>query len=415
MFTGRMPRRLGLGQAPKRTATSCRPVLEALRHVLLPEVLRGAGYATAAMSANMWVSPASGFATGFDKFITLKSERCDTIATSGLRPRLRWDIDALRGRADDGAEEAAVWLNRWLASAPRRPFFWFVNLVECHSPYMPPRPYHGLSAWQRLLAAEEARRYQTFESIWVRALGGGGDISEGAIARMRNLYASSILQMDAWLSRVLETFDRHGRLDDTLVIVTSDHGENLGEAQLIGHAFSLDDRLIRVPLISAGPGAFNDDTVCSLVDVPRMLAAALDIAEHPWQDRQMPDGIAVAQFDPLVLPGDSDLTKFVSKHRLGETAIRRCTVPLTCATDGRLKLMRDGDDELVYDLAEDPLELHAQPLSSAVLSQHEAALEPLRRAALSATVAATVDADDVPIDDAERNELERRMRLLGYM
>src|SRR4051794_15052212 len=68
MFTGLMPRTLGLGQAPGGTAAGARAVLEARRDQMLPEVLRRAGYATAGVSTNLWIADYSGFATGFDAF-----------------------------------------------------------------------------------------------------------------------------------------------------------------------------------------------------------------------------------------------------------------------------------------------------------------------------------------------------------
>ena len=68
MFTGSLPRALGLGQAPGSRREGCRPILEANRDRVLPEVLRRNGYATAAVSANVWIAPESGFATGFDRF-----------------------------------------------------------------------------------------------------------------------------------------------------------------------------------------------------------------------------------------------------------------------------------------------------------------------------------------------------------
>ena len=57
---------------------------------------------------------------------------------------------------------------------------------------------------------------------------------------MRHLYGRSVAYADDWLGRLLETLDGRGLLDETLVIATSDHGENLGENRLFGHAFSLD-------------------------------------------------------------------------------------------------------------------------------------------------------------------------------
>jgi len=73
-------------------------------------------------------------------------------------------------------------------------------------------------------------------------------------------------QMDDWLANILESLDARGILDDTLVIVTSDHGENFGEGGLIGHGFSLDERLVHVPFVASGPGSerlkgFLDNTI----------------------------------------------------------------------------------------------------------------------------------------------------------
>ena len=67
------------------------------------------------------------------------------------------------------------------------------------------------------------------------------------------------------------------------MILLSDHGENFGEDGLIGHGMSLDNRLIQVPFVVAGPGAENIE-LTSLVDLPREIARACGIANHPWRD-----------------------------------------------------------------------------------------------------------------------------------
>src|SRR3954470_17678282 len=68
MFTGLLPRALGLGQAPGGAPQGAKPVLEGQRDRLLSEVFRRAGYATRAASANLWISPHSGFEIGFEEF-----------------------------------------------------------------------------------------------------------------------------------------------------------------------------------------------------------------------------------------------------------------------------------------------------------------------------------------------------------
>src|SRR5438552_1415851 len=100
---------------------------------------------------------------------------------------------------------------------------------------------------------------------------------------MRRMYSGSIRYMDDWLGRVLERMDGAGLLEDTLVIVTSDHGENLGETGLIAHASSLDNRLLHVPLVMSGPGA-SGAAIESLASVPRLIAELTGLDDYPWDD-----------------------------------------------------------------------------------------------------------------------------------
>jgi len=408
MFTGSLSRALGLGQAPGGTPHGCRQVLEGCRDRLLPDVLRRAGYVTGAVSANLWVSPQSGFDIGFDEFVTVRGSR-GVECGPGLRPRLTWLAEGVRARVDDGAAEAERLLEGWMDRDRSVPFFWFVNLVECHSPYLPPRPYNDLSLSQRLLTASEQRRHLTLGAIW-RACAGGFDIPQPALRRMRHLYSRAVRLMDDWLGRVLERLDERGILEDTLVIVTSDHGENLGEGNLIGHSFSLDNRLIAVPLISAGPVGLGGGDLVSLAQLPRLIAEAVVIGEHPWRDDPTRDGLPVAQFDALVPADDPRARRAVEEWGLGEDAVRRVTTSLTCVTDGRLKLPRDGDRDLLLDLVGDPLELHPVPADGSRVPPS------FRRALEAAAVPGHTEPPTVTeVPDDEREDLERRMRLLGYM
>jgi arylsulfatase A-like enzyme len=379
MFTGLLPRAAGLARAPARTPQSCRPVLEAHRSQLLPEVFRRAGYATAGVSANLWIGEHSGFDTGFDEFHSVESGRHAGLHDRSPRARARWAREAARARVDDGASAARSIVRGW---STREPFLWFVNLNECHSPYLPSRPYSDLGLLGRLRAAEEARRYLTLDAIR-RACTGGLEVPEEALERMRRLYAGAIRLMDDWLADVLEHLDEHGVLDDTLVVVTSDHGENFGENGLMAHAFSLDERLTHVPLVAAGPGADELAELVSLADLPRALARAAGI-RHPWG----PDlcaGVAVAEFDP---PTGSALTP-----------------PLTMATDGACKLVRRGSVEELFDLDEDPLEEHPLAPTDPRADQLRAALDP---------APAIVGSQAEPRPE-ELAEVADRMKLLGYM
>jgi arylsulfatase A-like enzyme len=404
MFTGLLPRDAGLIRAPARTPHSCRDVMEGHRDRLLGEVFRRAGYATAGVSANLWIDATSGFDIGFDRWRSVESARQGGLHDPKPVARAKWALEAVRARADDGAREAGESLRSWAGELrPGDPFLWFVNLNECHSPYLPPRPYSDVGPLARLRAAEEARRYLTLVAIW-RACAGGLTVPDEALDRMRHLYARSVKLMDDWLADLLGTLDARGVLDDTLVVVTSDHGENFGENGLLAHAFSLDERLTHVPLVAAGPGAEHLRGLRSLADLPRALAAAVGI-EHPWGEPLCPE-ISVAQFDPPTGPDDERVRRSVEEWGVGEAGLRVMTTPLTSATDGVLKLVRRGAEELLFDLAADPLEEH--PLAA---SDPRGA--PLR-AALDPTAAVTVTSQ--PEASAEElAEIEERMKLLGYM
>lgn len=413
LFTGLLPRANGLIRAPGGKPAGCRPVLEAQAATLLPQVFRDAGYRTRAISTNLWLTERSGFDLGFDEFVTVDTQRQAALHLDDRRSRLRWGWEAVRARADDGAAEAGNVLKSWIERGSDQPFFCFVNLIECHSPYLPPAPYSGLGPLDRWRAAGEARRHLTLDAIW-RACAGGFDVPPEAIERMRRLYADSVRALDDWLGGVLEALDGSGVLDETLVVVTSDHGENLGESGLMGHAFSLDQRLLHLPCVNAGPGAFASEHAHSLADLPRLLADAVGITDHPWRE-SLQEGVAVAQFDPPAGPDDPRTRDAVRHWGLGEEALKRVTTPFTCATDGRLKLVSKPGGEALYDLEADALEERPVDLSTgeppAEIGHLRAALDqPAARAVWNGRSArpATPQAE-------ETAELEDRMRLLGYL
>jgi arylsulfatase A-like enzyme len=261
-------------------------------------------------------------------------------------------------------------------------------------------------------AAEEARRYYTLGPIW-SACAGITSVPEATLDRMRRLYAGSIRYMDDWLGDVLESLDRAGLLDDTVVVVTSDHGENLGQGGLVAHAFSLDERLISVPLVIAGPGA-DGASISSLVELPRLVAELTGVDDHPW-DFVPPAGCAVAQFDPLVAPDDPNPA--ASLAGLPPDAHAMLTTPLTCAVADGLKLVRRGEREELFDLVADPLEARPLPPEAVAEDGRGALLARLRGALEDPVMQRRVPVADVARSEQghEVRDLEERMRLLGYL
>lgn len=403
MFTGLTPRAAGLAGSPGITTVDCRPAMEHHRDRLLPSVLRRHGYATKGISCNMWITEESGFATGFDEFVTVRTPRTSSMATPGWRATARWGMHALAGAHDDGGDVALETVARFLHDDGGQPFFCFVNLVECHSPYLPPRPYASVNPITRLRTGMANRRHMTMGAIW-RACLGGYDISNADLELLRDGYERSIRVLDDWIARLLELLDRRGILDETLLVVTSDHGENFGENRLIGHSFSLDDRLIKVPFVAAGPGAPRLDRVASLVELPRLLAAAADIVDHPWCEA-LPDGVAVAQFDATA-HRDVRTIDVLREWNLGDEALEVLTSPQTAVTDGRFKLHRRCGTDVLFDVVSDPLETNPLPAAQAPPRLRDI----LENAANDTTPQLVHDPSA-----RDSSDIEDRMKLLGYL
>lgn len=383
---------------------------------MLAEVLRRNGYVTLGATTNVWAGRASGFDTGFSEFVELDTSRHNELG-GGIRKRLRWDLDALRGHSDDGARQATSVISHWLGDVRSDPFFLFANLVECHSPYLPPRTYlGGASMLTRLRAAHDAQRYLTFDGI-TRACLGIDPIPEASLKRMRRLYAASLRYLDDWIAGLLRSLSERRLDDSTLVIVCSDHGENLGEGGFITHGLSLDDRLLRVPFIAAGPGAEAFEGIKSLQELPSRIAAAVGLREHPW-DGGLINGLPVAQWDQFSLPA-AELEAFAARLGVGVDALGRLTSPLTCAVSGRFKLVvgADPSDEALYDLEADPLEVAPLREEGAMVARSGHTLTALRSAVQDPRVQATGEVNLEPdaLSAGETADIERKMRLLGYM
>ena len=331
---------------------------------LLPEVMRRNGYETRGVSCNLWISPESGFDLGFDEFVAVDGPRTTDMVTPGVSGHgaVGVAVAAVR-RTTTAPRRPTRILGRFLDERSRRPFFWFVNLVECHSPYLPPRTYDDLGTPIARVRPGWPRKHMHLGAIWKACLG-GFDISDRDLELLRHYYERSIRWLDDWIARFLEDLDRRGVLDETIVVVTSDHGENFGEGRLIGHSFSLDDRLIRVPFVAAGPGVEGIDRVASLVELPALLAGLVDIDDHPWGAAGLRDGIAVAQFDA---PSDRDekAQSAVDGWGLGTDALDLLTSDQTAVTDGAHKLVRRAGADVLFDLGADPAEARPLPATEA--------------------------------------------------
>lgn len=140
---------------------------------------------------------------------------------------------------------------------PNQPIFTFINLMGTHMPYRPPHEQierfapHVLKDRQ---AQTYLRRFNSDVYGWLAPL--MGDLDAQQKVTLDGMYDAEVAAQDAQVGAFFKKLEQSGRLDQTLVIICADHGEHLGEKQLMGHSLSIYNELIQVPLIirdASGP------------------------------------------------------------------------------------------------------------------------------------------------------------------
>ena len=212
----------------------------------LAEVLGRLGYATVGIVANtQYAGAGTGLARGFDHYEDYRLALPEIMQWTGLSKR--W-VKLLRrlNRLPPfdqsnriGAEQINRRLLRWLDRRPNRPFFAFLNYFDAHAPYFPAEPY-----WSRALPGEPRRPQTVTPGTW----------SVPSVSLGRRAYQGAIGYLDAQIGALFDSLRVRGVMQEALVIIASDHGEEFFEHGLMGHGNSLYAPSVRIPLLMAWPG-----------------------------------------------------------------------------------------------------------------------------------------------------------------
>lgn len=302
------------------------------------------GYETVAITGGAFLDPGFGFDTGFDSYTS-------------------WPPGA------DSSQELEVNMGRlvdWLERAPNGPFFAFFHTYEIHGPFRVRQPFFG--RW-----SDPKRR--DFNGTIVIA-DGGGDPDAGFTAlkffdvispgeprrRLRedemdlavDLYDAGIAYADLQLKRLFDTLERTGLQKNTVVILTSDHGQALGEKGLMGHAY-LYDFNVMVPLIIKMPAEVPQPhrRVRQQVRLVDVAATILDLAGLP--EAPEIDGVSLAPMaagEAIEIP--SEAWSYAAKTNYGISL--RLDSGVKYIFNNTAWTPANGREE-VYDLTTDPHEL----------------------------------------------------------
>jgi arylsulfatase A-like enzyme len=167
----------------------------------------------------------------------------------------------------------ARWASRWLERQGGRPFLLWVHVYDPHEPYAPPREY--------LRLAKLVDRYGPAFG-WVGHVRTGSVVLDGSQRTwVRSLYGAEVRYVDDSLGLMLDTLERRGLFQDSLLIVTADHGEELWDHDSLGHGHALHEEIVRVPLLVKLPGATSGAVIEQRVSTGSLAPTVLDLCGLP--------------------------------------------------------------------------------------------------------------------------------------
>lgn len=224
-------------------------------HSTLAEVFRDAGYQTAAFVANSgYLLPRFGFDQGFETYI-VKRQYGQQLNSS---------------------------IFDWLRKNAKKPFFLFLNYIDTHRPY-------NISPRQGTLPAPSRESPgQLLDLLYHHVMGSSAEAPSSLVHAVIDQYDTAIANVDRSIGELFDFLAQHDLFDDTMIILTSDHGEYFGEHHLVEHSKDVYEQALRVPLIIKLPNqqvATLDERPVSAVDLPRLILDQLpaEIADRAWR------------------------------------------------------------------------------------------------------------------------------------
>jgi arylsulfatase A-like enzyme len=282
----------------------------------LAESLRERGFTTAAFVANPILLPKFGFDQGFETY---------SMSTY---------VDA-----EPLVEDFVAWLDEV------RDFRWFgyLHLLDPHSPYWPPERE------RQDFAGEPPTSRDFSRDLPASVLSGEARPSDEELRHAIDLYDAEILSFDRALGTLRRALESRGLLDSTLLVFTSDHGEEFFEHGFFGHGFDVYDETIRVPLLLRLPGRIEPGRVARQVETISIYRTVLSIL-----DLDPPDGIEGANLlQPVGDPWAFSMIR--GSHMTREKDFASIRSYHSLRGEGRkLVVSPKGDVVELYDLALDP-------------------------------------------------------------
>ena len=290
----------------------------------LAEELGSRGYESCGVAQKNWLTDRNGLTQGFQRYFDYSIPSAEErLLLPSFAKRVAKKFTKKKTPLDKGGARVVQTTLDWLDDSrqrdQKRPFFLFLNLNEAHGPYDPPAEFltkflpdgltlEDVSAVDHGVASERKKF-----NVGLRELGPHEKEIQQA------LYDAEILYQDGLLQTLIQGLRDRDLLENTLVIITADHGEEFGEHKRYGHQLSLTDSLLHVPLIlrypSLLPAGKRVADLASLVDV---FPTILDIIERETGEEKKTSAelIALEGFSlvPIALGEKGETRDWIMAH-----------------------------------------------------------------------------------------------------
>jgi arylsulfatase A-like enzyme len=225
------------------------------RRTLISEVLHRHGITTAAFHSNAYLWDCFGWNRGWSTFYDSSDEEVDDKAPYITSREMN--------------RKAKVWLSSHVERAERRPFFLWLHYMDIHEPYVPEGKY--IDMVDPTIDLGEDAMFTLFEDVLLKR-----DVSDrGVVELLKKLYRAHVREVDDAVREFFEILEGLNILKDTVIIITSDHGDEFGEHGGLSHDGKMYSELIDIPLIIVEPNRKKQevcDKLVSNIDLPPTVA-----------------------------------------------------------------------------------------------------------------------------------------------
>lgn len=356
------------------------------------------GYRTVGFFAGPFLHPSFGLAQGFERYID-----CSSYAEQSKRVALSTgslDTPEIVGASHRDVSNPRVYaqVTHWLEHNQQTPFFMFVHFWDVHFDFVPPPPYDTMfdPDYPGNLTGEDFFRNPRVNPL----------MSSSDLEHILALYDGEIAWTDHHIGKILDDLETRGLLQNTIVALVSDHGEEFFEHGGKGHRSTLYDEVIRIPMIlwypEKIPAGTRIEASTSIIDI---FPTLLELAGAPASDQPMGQSlVSLMQRDP----GPTARLAISELHTLGHD--------LTTFRGSESKLLVDNASGRAwsFDLRVDPMERFGNSVGGVASDWERDLLEQSTRLRLSLIERKQA----MPPSDASpelSNALVEQLQMLGYL